>query len=62
MNKSPLHLYEIASTKWNNIVRWVEYGEKPTKYFFNMEKKIIIKELYRNSKGRMGELLSMNTI
>ena len=32
--------------------RWVEYGEKPTKYFFNMEKKsynkIVISELKRS--------------
>ena len=54
-------LYEIKGKGaiFRSKVRWVELGEKPTKYFFNMEKKITIKKLYRNSKGVTGKLLSM---
>ena len=54
-------LYEIKGKGaiFRSKVRWVELGEKPTKYLFNMEKIITIKKLYRNSKGLTGKLLSM---
>ena len=37
-------LYEIKGKGaiFRSKARWVEYGEKPTKYFFNMEKKSYI--------------------
>ena len=47
-------LYEIKGKGaiFRSKARWVEYGEKPTKYFFNMEKKsynkIVISELKRS--------------
>jgi len=38
-------------------VRWVELGEKPTKYFFNMEKKNYNKKVISELKRSDGKII-----
>jgi len=46
-------LYEIKGkgAVFRSKARWVEYGEKPTKYFFNMEKKSYNKKVISELKS-----------
>ena len=49
--KKELHeLYEQKGRGaiFRSKVRWIEKGEKPTKYFFNLEKKNYEKKLFHN--------------
>ena len=39
-------------------MKWIEQGEKPTKYFFNLEKNNYEKKLIREIKLQNGELTS----
>ena len=50
-------LYEIKGKGaiFRSKARWVEYGEKPTKYFFNMEKKSYNKKVISELKRSDGK-------
>ena len=50
-------LYEIKAKGaiFRSKARWVEYGEKPTKYFFNMEKKSYNKKVISELKRSDGK-------
>ena len=56
-------LNEIYSTKgkeamFRSKVKWVEQGEKPTKYFFNLEKRNYEKKIITQLKISDGEIIS----
>ena len=56
-------LNEIYSTKgkkaiFRSKVKWVEEGEKPTKYFFNLEKRNYEKKIITQLKISDGEIIS----
>ena len=56
-------LNEIYSTKgkealFRSQVKWVEEGEKPTKYFFNLEKRNYEKKIITQLKISDGEIIS----
>ena len=52
-------LYEIKGKGaiFRSKARWVEYGEKPTKYFFNMEKKSYNKKVISELKRSDGKTI-----
>ena len=52
-------LYEIKGKGaiFRSEARWVEYGEKPTKYFFNMEKKSYNKKVISELKRSDGKTI-----
>ena len=52
-------LYEIKGKGaiFHSKARWVEYGEKPTKYFFNMEKKSYNKKVISELKRSDGKTI-----
>ena len=58
-----IELNEIYSTKgreamFRSKVKWVEQGEKPTKYFFNLEKRNYEKKIITQLKISDGEIIS----
>ena len=56
-------LHEIYSTKgkeamFRSKVKWVEQGDKPTKYFFNLEKRNYEKKIITQLKISDGEIIN----
>ena len=43
---------------FTSTVKWVEQGEKPTKYFFNLEKRNYEKKIITQLKISDGEIIS----
>ena len=52
-----LHEIKGKGAIFRSKVRWVEYGEKPTKYFFNMEKKNYNKKVISQLKRSDGKTI-----
>jgi len=70
-DQETLEKYESAKDKLKRIhdtrgkeaifrskTRWLEQGEKPTKYFFNLEKNNNEKKLIQEVKSENGEVIS----
>ena len=53
-------IYEIRGKEgiFRSKVKWFEQGEKPTKYFFNLEKMNYEKKLMREVKWKDGETIT----
>ena len=54
------HIHEVKGREamFRSKMKWFELGEKPTKYFFNLEKKNYEKKLIREVELENGEIVS----
>ena len=54
------HIHEVKGREamFRSKMKWFELGEKPTKYFFNLEKKNYEKKLIREVELENGEIIS----
>ena len=54
------HIHEVRGkeTMFRSKMKWFELGEKPTKYFFNLEKNNYEKKLIREVELANGEIIS----
>ena len=54
------HIHEVKGREamFRSKMKWLELGEKPTKYFFNLEKKNYEKKLIREVELENGEIIS----
>ena len=54
------HIHEAKGREamFRSKMKWFELGEKPTKYFFNLEKKNYEKKLIREVDLENGEIIS----
>ena len=54
------HIHEVNGREamFRSKMKWFELGEKPTKYFFNLEKKNYEKKLIREVELENGEIIS----
>ena len=61
LKKELTEIYSIREGKeamFRSRTRWIENGEKPTKYFFNLEKQNYEKKIITQLKTTDGEIIS----
>ena len=57
-------LYDVKceAAKFRSKCLWVEHGERPTKYFFNLEKRIYNKRVISELEDENGKVVDENQI
>ena len=55
-----IEIYDLKSQEamFRSKVKWIEYGEKPTKYFFNLEKRNYKRKVITKLKPTDGEIIT----